>query len=159
MGSGSIRETRRDPSANTFPQDHREILNRDTFLLHRIAITQSDCIAQRRIFFAERLEVNGHTERRADFILPTISPTNRATLVVKHSHMWLQKRDDLLSFYDERLLVLKQRKDRALNRRHSRMKTQDDARFQFAFVVRRLVFGVGVANQRQDSSIHASAWL
>src|SRR5882672_6943677 len=85
--SGSIRGTRRDPSANAFLQNHRQILNGDTFLLHRIAIAQRDCVAQRRIFFAERLEINGHTERRTDFILSAVSPTDRAALVVKNEHV------------------------------------------------------------------------
>src|SRR5215467_16066592 len=89
--SGSIRETRRDPSANTLLQQGRQVSNSDAFLLHRVSVAERDCIAQRRIFFAERLEVNGHTERRADFILPTISPANRAASVVKHSHMRTQK--------------------------------------------------------------------
>src|SRR5678816_213458 len=88
--SGSIRETRRDPSANAFAQDRRQILNSDTLLLHRIAIAQRDCVAQRRIFFTERLEINGHTERRTDFILSAVSPTDRAALVVKHSHLRTQ---------------------------------------------------------------------
>src|SRR5260370_31814340 len=103
--SDNIRETRLDPSANAFPQNRRQILNSDTFLLHRIAIAQRDCAAQRRIFFAKRLEINGHTERRTDFVLPAVSPTNRAALVVEDSHVWPQERKDLLRFRDERLLV------------------------------------------------------
>src|SRR5262249_23461287 len=106
----------RDPSANALPQDQRQIFNSDTFLFHRIAIAQRDCVAQRRIFFTQGLEINGHTERRTDFVLPTISPTDRATLVIKHSHVWAQKRNDLACLRYERFLVFKQRKNRALDR-------------------------------------------
>src|SRR5882724_1300928 len=106
--SGSIRETRRDPSANAFPQDGRQILNSDTFLLHRIAIAQRDCAEQRRIFFPERLEINGHTERRTDFVLPPISPTDRAGLIVKNGHVSAQERNDLLCLRDEWFLVFEQ---------------------------------------------------
>src|SRR5262249_7092204 len=103
--SGSTRETPPDPSANPFLQDRREILNRDTFLLHRIAIAQRHCLAQRRISFAARLEIDCHTERRADFVLATVSPANRAALIVKHSHVRPQKRYNLLRFRYKWLLV------------------------------------------------------
>src|SRR5437899_2929834 len=132
--SGSIRGTRRDPSANAFSQDRRQILNSDTFLLHRIAIAQSDSVAQRRILLPERFEINGHTERRTDFVLPAVSPTDRAALVVEDSHMWPKELDDLLRFRDERVLVFEQRKDRTLDRRHPWTKTQDYSRFHFAFI-------------------------
>src|SRR5262249_45309336 len=58
------------------------------------------------------------TERRTDFVLPAVSPTDRAALVVKHSHVWTQKRDDLLRLRHERLLVFEKRKNRALDWRH-----------------------------------------
>src|SRR5262245_1548759 len=145
--SGSTRGSRRDPSANSVAQDRRQILNSDTLLLHRIAIAQRDRVAQRRrIFFAERLEINGHTERRTDFVLPAVSPTDRAALVVKHSHVWAQKGDDLLRLRHERLLVFEKRKNRALDWRHPWMESQHYARFHFALVVRRLVFCVRVAD-------------
>src|SRR5215510_7895514 len=144
--SGSTRGSRRDPSADAFAQDRRQIFNSDTLLLHRIAITQRDRVAQRRIFFAERLEINGHTERRTDFVLPAVSPTDRAALVVKHSHVWTQKRDDLLRLRHEWLFVFEKRKNRALDWRHPWMESQHYARFHFALVVRRLVFCVRVAD-------------
>ena len=53
-------------------------LDADPLLLHRIAIAQRDCIAQRRIFFAQRFEINSHTERRTDFVLTAVSPADRA---------------------------------------------------------------------------------
>src|SRR4029079_9191672 len=89
--SGSIRETRRDPSANPVPQHRRQILDSDTFLLHGIAIAQRDCVAECRLSFAQRLEINGHTERRTDFVLTTISPAYRAALIIKHGHVRAQK--------------------------------------------------------------------
>src|SRR5882724_9340381 len=75
----------RTSGPNAVSQDGRQILNSDTLLLHRIAIAQRDCVAQRRILFAECLEINGHTERRTDFVLPAVSPTDRAALVVENS--------------------------------------------------------------------------
>src|SRR6516165_371518 len=120
--SGSIRETPPDPLANAFLQDRRQILNRDTLLPHRIAVPQRDCIAQRRIFFAERFEINCHTERRTDFVLPAVSPTDRATLVIEDRHVWSQVRDYLFRFRNEGLVIFEQWKDRALDRRDPWMK-------------------------------------
>src|SRR5437762_13059448 len=156
---GSICGTRRDPSPNAFPQDGRKILNSDTFLLHRIAIAECDCFSQRRIFFAKRLEINGHTEGRADFVLPSVSPTNRSALVVKHSHVRAQKRDDLFRFRDERLLIFEQRQNCTLDWRDPWMESQHYPRFHFALVVRRLIFCVCVADQSEDGAIHARAWF
>src|SRR4029077_10375956 len=138
--SGSTRGSRRDPSENSFAQYRRQIFNCDTFLLHGIAIAQRDRVAQRRIFFAERLEINGHAERRTNFVLPAVSPTDRAAFVVKNSHVWAQKPNDLRCPRDERFLVFEQWKNRTLYRCAPGMKTQDDPRFHFAFIVRRLVF-------------------
>src|SRR5262245_36358282 len=101
--SGSIRETRRHPSANAFLQNYRKIVNGDTFLLHRIPVAQSDCVAESWISFAKRFKINGHPERRADFVLPAVSSTDRAAFIVKHSHVWAQKGDDLLRLRNERL--------------------------------------------------------
>src|SRR5215831_7958710 len=113
--SGSIRETRRDPSANAFLQDHRQLLNSHTLLLHRIAIAQRDRFAESRVSFSERLEINGNAKRSTYFVLPAIPPTDRAGLVVKHRHVRPQKGEDLLRFRHERLLILQQRKNRTLN--------------------------------------------
>src|SRR2546423_920305 len=121
--SGSIRGTQPDPSANSFPQRRRQILNSDAFLLHRIAIAQRDCVAQSRIFFPESLEINGDTERGTYFVLPAIPPTNRAALVVEDGQVWAQEGHDLLRFRDERLLVFEQGKYCALDRCDPRMKT------------------------------------
>src|SRR5262245_53595963 len=89
--SGSSPGTQPDPSTNPFPQDCRQILNRDTLLLHRIAIAQRNCVTQRRISFAERLEIDCHTERRTDFILPAVSSADRSALIVKHTHVRTEK--------------------------------------------------------------------
>src|ERR1700677_264143 len=39
------------------------------------------------------------------------------------------------------------------------MEFQDNARFHFAFIIWRLVFIVGVADQGQDEAVHAGAWF
>src|SRR3954471_11148935 len=93
--SGSTRGRRRDPSADALLQDGWQFVNSDAFLLHRIAIAQRDCVAQRRIFFAERLEINSHTEWRADFVLPSVPPADRTALIIEDCHVRSQKRDDL----------------------------------------------------------------
>src|SRR5262249_20964896 len=105
------------------------------------------------------LKINRNSERRADFVLPPVSPTNRAALVIKHCHVGPQQMDDLLRFRDERLFVFKQRKNRALDRRHPWMKTQNYARFHFALVVRRLVFRISFTYHREHSSIDACTRL
>src|SRR5207249_11221461 len=116
--SGSTLGARPDPSANPFAQRRQQILNSDTLLLHRIAIPQRDCVAQSRILFPKRLEINGDTEGSTNFVLPAIPPTDCAALIVKHSHVRAQEGDNLPRFRDERLLVFEQRKDRALDWRH-----------------------------------------
>src|SRR6476620_11833952 len=156
---GSIRGTRRDPSANSFLQDRRQILNGDTFLLHRIAIAQRDCVAGRRIFFAERLDINGHTERRTEFILSAVAPTDRAALVVENKHVRSEKIENLLCLSHQRLLVPEQWKDRAFNWGHARMKPQKRPPFHFALVVRRLVLPISFTNHRKHSSIYAGTRL
>ena len=55
--SGSTRGIRRDPLANLFAQRRRQILNRDTLLLHRIAV-------------AQRYRLTGRERRRADLMPP-----------------------------------------------------------------------------------------
>src|SRR4029453_14927448 len=157
--SGSIRGTRRDPSANTFSQDGRQILNSDTFLLHRIANAQRDRIEQRWIFFAECLEINGHTERRTDFVLPPVSPTDRAAFVVENKHVKPEKIENLLCLSHQRLLVPEQWKDRAFNWGHARMKPQKRPSFHLALVVRRLVLRISFTNHREHSSIDAGTRL
>src|SRR6266481_8276251 len=106
--SGSTRRSRRDPSGNSSAQYRWQIFNCDTLLLHRIAIPQRDCVAQRRISFAERLEINGNAEGRTNFVLPAVSPADRTAFVVKHSHVWAQKPNDLLCLRDQRFLVFEQ---------------------------------------------------
>ena len=50
-------------------------------------------------------------------------------------------------------------KHRALDRRHARMKSQHDARFHFPLFIRRVVFVIGVADQREHRPIDARARL
>src|ERR1700674_587986 len=65
------------------------------FLLHRIAMPERDGVEQRRVLFAERLEINREAERRPGFILPPITPPDRAGLVVENIHMRAERRLDL----------------------------------------------------------------
>src|SRR5262249_21480555 len=100
LWSGSTRGSRPDPSANPFAQRRQQVSNSNTLLLHRIAVPQRDRVAQSRVFFSERLEIDGHAERGTDFVLAPISATDGATLVVKHSHVRAQESDNLPRFGD-----------------------------------------------------------
>src|SRR4029077_4673656 len=97
----------------------------------RIAVAQSDSVAQRRILFPERFEINRHPERGADFVLAAITAANRPALVVKDVHVRTEKIDNLLCFRDQWLLVFQKREDRTLNWRDARVESQDNPRFHF----------------------------
>src|SRR5438034_10986411 len=92
--SGSIRGTARDPLRDPFAQNRRELLNRDAFLFHGIALTQRDRIAQRSIFLPQRFKIDGHTEWRANLVLAPVATPDRAALVIKGVHVRSQKIDN-----------------------------------------------------------------
>src|SRR5437588_12853747 len=85
--SSSSRTWSRRRSADPRQQKFFQLLDLDPFLLHRIAFAQGHRVAQRRIFFAERFEVDGDAERRSCFVLAAITPANRAGLVVEDVHV------------------------------------------------------------------------
>src|SRR6184192_1786296 len=116
-------------STNTRGQNSRQIADWDSLLFHRIAIAQCDSIAQSRIFLAERFKVDCNAERRSDFVLPTITPADRTTLVVEDKHVRSQQIDDLFRFYHQSIIVFEQRKYSAFDRRHPWVETQDNACF------------------------------
>src|ERR1044071_7877715 len=89
-----------DPLGDLVAQNRWQVLYRDALLFHGIAIAQSHRVAQRRIFFPERLKINRDSERSTNFILATISTADGAALVVENSHVQPQKIDDLFSFPD-----------------------------------------------------------
>jgi hypothetical protein len=90
------------------------------------------------IFFAERLEIDRHAKRRPDFILPPVTPADRAAFVVEHVHVRPQQRLHFARFRHQCFFVPEKRKDRAFYRRHSRMESHHDPRFHFSFFVRAL---------------------
>ena len=122
-------------------------------------MAQSDRIAQRRIAFAQGFEINGDTERRAGFVLPPIAPPDRAGLVVENIHVRPEKRLHFARLLHQRGLVLQERKDAGLDRRHARMKTEHNARFALPFFIRDRFLVVGLADQRQDRAIDPRARL
>ena len=67
--------------------------------------------------------------------------------------------DDLLRLCHQLFVVLQKRKYGAFDRRNPRMKTQHDSRFHFTLFIRRLVFGIGFADQRQHRAIDPGARL
>src|SRR5437588_9942577 len=85
--SSSSRNWSRARSANPIEQKISELLDLDPFLLHRIAFAQGHRVAQRRVFFAERFEVDGDAERRSRFVLAPIAPADRTGLVVENVHV------------------------------------------------------------------------
>src|SRR5438477_351158 len=85
-------------------------------LLHGIALAQRDGVAKLCAFFPERFEIDRHAKGRADFILPAVTPADRATLIVKNKQVWPQKIDNLLRLHHQRFLVFQKRKYRAFDR-------------------------------------------
>src|SRR5260370_20907283 len=61
-------------STNTRNQNVRQIFDRDTLLFHRIALAQGDSVTKRRIFFAERFEIDCDADWGPIFFLPPFSP-------------------------------------------------------------------------------------
>src|SRR5437764_5918627 len=103
--SSSWRNWSRRRSADPSQQKLFQLLDLDSFLLHRIAFAQGHRVAQRRVFFAERFEVDRDAERRTGFVLPPIAPADRAGLVVEHVHVRSKQRHDLACFGHELLIV------------------------------------------------------
>src|SRR5437588_2383394 len=99
--SSSSRNWSRRRSADPRQQKLFQLIDLDPLLLHRIAFAQGHRVAQRRVFFAERFEVDGNAERRACFVLPPIATADRAGLVVENVHVRSERRDDLASLGDE----------------------------------------------------------
>src|SRR5260370_40224704 len=91
-------------STNTRNQNVRQIVDRDTLLVHRIALAQGDGVTKRRIFFAERFEIDCDAEWSPNFILASISPADRPRLIVKNKHVRPKKIDNLFGLRDQRFL-------------------------------------------------------
>src|ERR1700732_1137779 len=70
------RQTRSWLSRNSRRQNAWEIFDCDPLLLHRIPVARCDGVPQRGIFLAECLEIDRHAERRADFVLASITAPN-----------------------------------------------------------------------------------
>src|SRR5437763_6685345 len=115
--SSNIRETSRDPSANSRNENVRQIFDRDAFLFHRIAFAQGDGFAERGVFFAKRFEIDRNAERSSDFVLATIPTADRTALIVKSKHVRPKKIDNLLRFGHELFVIFQQWKNAALNGR------------------------------------------
>src|ERR1051326_9312351 len=93
--SSNIPETPRDPSGDPGCENARKILDRDALLFHRIAFAQRNRVFQFGAFFPKCFEINRNTERRADFILATITATDRARFVIENEHVRSKKIDTL----------------------------------------------------------------
>ncbi len=144
---------------NSPGQQLHQIGNLNAFLLHGIPVAQCDCVLELPIFLAECFEIDRHAERRSNFVLATITPSDGAAFIVEDIHVRPQKIDNLFCFRHQLFLVFQKRKHRTFDRRHTRMKTQDGARLHFSFFVRRFIFRVRFANQGKESAIHTGAWL
>src|SRR6266480_5737960 len=142
-------------ATNTRGQNSRQIADWDSLLFHRIALSQRHGIAQFFIFLAERFEIHGDAKWRTNFVLATITPADRTTLVVEDKHVRSQQIDDLFRFYHQSLVVFEQRKYSAFDRRHPWVETQDNACFLFSFFIGRLIFGIRFTNERQHGAVHA----
>src|SRR6185312_14218978 len=79
MLSGSTPATsprlRRSDLAEPLRKIPVETLQRDALLLHRVAVSHGHGV------ILERVEVDGHRERRADLVLPAIAAADRARVV------------------------------------------------------------------------------
>src|SRR5690606_12416292 len=97
----------------------------------------------------QRVAVDGDAIRRAGLVLASITPADRALLVVKDVEALLERRVDR-----ERLLrhavLLDERKDRGLDRRETRMQLQHGAG-----LATDLVLAIRVAEERERSAVRA----
>src|SRR5262249_20088055 len=119
-------------------------------------MAQCDSTAESRIILAECFKVDCNAERRPDFVLPTITPADRTTLVVEYKHVRPQQVDDLLRLHHQSLIVFEQRKYSAFDWRHPWVETQDNACFHFAFFIGRLIFCIRFTNEREHCAVYAS---
>src|ERR1043166_8704738 len=137
----------------------RQILYRDAFLLHGIALAQRDGVAQVWSLFAKRFKIDRNAEGGADFILTTVTPADCAGLIIKNEHAGPEEIDDYFRLRHQRFFVFQKWKNGAFHWRHSRMESEDRPRLHFSLFIGRLVLGVGLANQRKHSAIHPGARL
>src|SRR6185312_3297243 len=79
MLSGSTPATSPAPPPSDLAEPLRKIpvetLQRNALLLHRVAVSHGHGV------ILERVEVDGHRERRADLVLPAIAAADRARVV------------------------------------------------------------------------------
>src|SRR5437016_95697 len=68
-------------------ENTQQLTDLHALLLHRIAMPERDRVAQSRVLFAERLEIDRDAKRRPGFVLPPIPPANRAGFIVENIHV------------------------------------------------------------------------
>jgi len=114
-------------SAQLAGNQRDDVRDFDAFLLHGVAVAKRDGVEQLRAFFAERIEIHGHTPRRALFVLIPIAFTDVAAVVPFGGEVRLEQIENLPGFFDERRFVAEEREDSDFNRRDARGEFHDNA--------------------------------
>src|SRR5262245_38861068 len=87
-------------------QQRQQLRNLHAILFPVIAIAQGDRVFQLWSFLTQRIKINCHTKWRARFVLPTISPPDGATIIIKTRKMPLEATINLTRFRNEVRLIL-----------------------------------------------------
>src|SRR3954470_11171767 len=140
-------------------QSVKQINHLNSLLLHRVPLSQSDCVLKRLTVFSKRVEIDGDTEWRSGFVLPPVTTANGTGFVVIDTQMRTQDIPDLFRLFYQLRFVFQQRKDCYLDRRNSRVEAHHHSTLQLSLFVGRLVFRISITKQRQRQAIHPSTRL
>ena len=141
-------------------QSIAELGDLDAFLFHRIAFTQRYRVCQAPRPFRRAFR-NLPSRQRACRFHPGGDNVGRSHRSRRKKHIMCGRSRSTISFAlaTSGSLFFSKRKHCAFDRRHSRMKSQHDARLHFSLFIRRFVFGIGFADQRQHGAIDSGARL
>ncbi len=128
--------------------------DRDTNLLHSIAVTDGNTVVAFLGIVADGVEVNGYAERSADLVLTAISLTDRACIVVVNAEVLGKLLVDLGSFVGK---LLGKGKNCNLEGRKEGVETENGSYVVLCLVNDLLV--VSVAKHGENGSLNAERGL
>src|SRR5207248_4320240 len=132
-------------------QERGHLVHRQTNLRHAVAF------AHRHRLVFQRLEINGHTERRADLILAAIAAANIRHVVVLRDHHAFQAVMQALGRCDQLFLVLLQGQHGHLDGREPGIEVQHGA--PLFILARWRLFLVSINQQVEEGAVYAPRGL
>mgnify|MGYP007004034510 CR=1 FL=1 len=142
--------------ADFFEQVVFEIGDGDPFLLHRVAMAESDSAFLLWAIFSDGVEIDGDAERRSCFVLASVAATDGTGLIVENIHDATQRSHDLTGFFHELGFVFEKREDAAFDRGHAGVEAHHGAGLGFSLFVGDGFLVEGLANEGQRGAIGAS---